>query len=147
LVKGYIEFLTPKSCLSPSVRFIPSQVYTTLGRACLFTGTCQLITLSFLFFYISIYSCLIFFFIYLSISYLHFDCYSLSQFPGQHPPPLLYWCFPPHPPPITAFPPTITFTGGSVLAGPRASPSTGALTRICIATYEVGAQGQSMYSL
>jgi len=32
------------------------------------------------------------------------------------------------------------------LAGPRASPSTGALIRLFIATYEVGAQGQSMYS-
>jgi len=31
---------------------------------------------------------LIFFFINLSISYLHFDCYSLSWFPGQHPLPL-----------------------------------------------------------
>jgi len=37
--------------------------------------------------------------------------------------------------------------GGSVLAGPRASPSTGALTRIFIATYGVRVQGQSMYSL
>jgi len=53
----------------------------------------------------------------------------------------------PHPPPITALPPTIMFTGGSVLAGPKASPSTGALTRLFIVTYEVGAQGQSMYSL
>jgi len=65
-----------------------------------------------------------------------------------HPtPPLVYRCSPPHPPSITALLPTITFTGGSVLAGPRASPSTGDLTRIFIATYEVGAQGQSMYSL
>ncbi|EDM07188.1 rCG65918 [Rattus norvegicus] len=45
-------------------------------------------------------------------------------------------CSLPHPPHITALPPTITFTGGSVLAGPRASPSTGALTRLFIATYE-----------
>jgi len=90
-------------------------------------------------------------FINLSISYLHFDCYSLSGFPSQHPPtpptPLLYGCSPPHPPPITAFLPTITFTGSSVLAGPRASSSTGALTRLFIAAYEVGAQGQYMYSL
>jgi len=90
-------------------------------------------------------------FIKLCISYLHFNCYSLSWFPGKHlptpPPPLLYSCSPPHPPPITALPPTIMFTGGSVLAGPRASPSTGALTRLFIATYDVGAQGQSMYSL
>jgi len=28
----------------------------------------------------------LFFFINLSISYLHFECYSLSLFPGQHPP-------------------------------------------------------------
>jgi len=32
------------------------------------------------------------------------------------------------------------------LAGPRASPSTGALTKLFIATYEVGAQGQSLGS-
>jgi len=82
-------------------------------------------------------------FINLSISYIHFDCYSRSWFPGQHPPPLLYGL----PRPNTTLPPTITFTGGSVLAGPRASPSTGALTRLFIATYEVGAQGQSKYSL
>jgi len=48
---------------------------------------------------------------------------------------------------ITTLPPTITYTGGSVLAGPRASPFTGAFIRLFIATYEVGAQGQSMYSL
>jgi len=36
---------------------------------------------------------------------------------------------------------------GSVLVETRASPSTGALTRLFIATYEVGAQDQSMYSL
>jgi len=50
---------------------------------------------------------LFFFFINLSISYLHFECYSLSRFPGQHPPnpsPSL-WVFPSpssphcHPPP------------------------------------------------
>ena len=29
----------------------------------------------------------LFFFINLSISYLHFECYSLSRFPGKHPPP------------------------------------------------------------
>jgi len=62
-------------------------------------------------------------------------------------PPPLYCCSPPHPPPIVALPPTITLTGVSVLAEPRASPSTGALTRRFIATYKVGAQGQSMYSL
>jgi len=44
-------------------------------------------------------------------------------------------------------PPTIKITGGSVLAGPTASPSIGALTRLFIATYEVGAPGESMYSL
>jgi len=93
-----------------------------------------------------------FIFINLSISYLHFDCYSLS-FPGfqanvplTSSPPLLYGCSPPHPPPITTLSPIITFAGGSVLAGPRASPSTGALTRLFMATYEVGAQGQSMGS-
>jgi len=44
---------------------------------------------------------------------------------------------PSHPPHITTLPSTITFTEDSVLAGPRASPSTGALTRLFIATYEV----------
>jgi len=67
--------------------------------------------------------------------------------PGQHFPNPSPSPSPLHPPPITALPPTITFTGVSVLAGPRASPSTGALTRLFIATYEVAAQGQSMYSL
>jgi len=47
-------------------------------------------------------------FINLNISYLHFDCYSPSQFPGQHllttPPPLRYGCSPPHPPHIIALP-------------------------------------------
>jgi len=62
-------------------------------------------------------------------------------------PSLLYECSPPHPSCITALPKTITFTGGSVFAGQRASPSTGALTRLFIATYAVGAQDQSMYSL
>jgi len=56
------------------------------------------------------------------------------------------WGFPPHPPPITALSPNITFTGASVLAGPRASPSTGALPRLLISTYEDGAQGQSLGS-
>jgi len=92
-----------------------------------------------------------FFFNNLSIFYLHFECYSLSRFPIQHPPtppsPLRYGCSPLHPPPITTLPPTITFTGDTVLAGPRAFPSTGALTRIFIATYEVRVQGQSMHSL
>jgi len=37
--------------------------------------------------------------------------------------------------------------GGPALAGPRASPSTGALTRLFIAIYAVGDQSQSMYSL
>jgi len=36
---------------------------------------------------------------------------------------------------------------GSVLIGTRASPYTGALTRLFIANYEVRVQGQSMYSL
>jgi len=117
---------------------------------------------SFLFIYFLFFSSLLasvfliyisfsFIFINLSISYLHFNCYSPSSFqaniPLPPPPPLPYGCFPPHPPPITTLPPTITFTGGSVLEGPRASPSTGALTRIFIATYEVRVQGQSMYSL
>jgi len=31
-----------------------------------------------------------FFFINLSISYIHFECYSLSRFPGKHPPPPEY---------------------------------------------------------
>jgi len=44
-------------------------------------------------------------------------------------------------------PPTIPFTEGLALAEPRASPSTGAPTRLFIATYAAGAQGQSMYSL
>jgi len=106
-----------------------------------------------LFFHISHVSILFVFsiFINLGISYLHFNCYSLSQFPGQCPPnpstsPSI-WVFPSPSYPITALPPTITFTGGSVLAGPRASPSTGSLTRLFIVTYEVGVQGQSMYSL
>jgi len=70
-----------------------------------------------------------------------------ANIPLIPPPPLLYGCSLPHPPPIAALSPTIQFTGGSVLAGPRASPSTGALTRIFITTYEVRVQGQSMYSL
>jgi len=98
-----------------------------------------------------LYTSVFFIFINLGISYLHFDCYSLSLFPGQHPynpfPILLYRCSPSHPPLITALTLTITFTGGSVLAEPRAFSSTGAFTRIFIDTYEVGAQGQSMYSL
>jgi len=89
-------------------------------------------------------------FIKLGISYLHFNYYYLSRLPGQYPPSpsptLLYGCSTPHPPPITILPPTIPFTGGSVLAGPMASPSSGALTRLFIATYAVGAQGQFMYS-
>jgi len=48
-------------------------------------------------------------FIKLGISYLHFNCYSLSGFPGQHPltppPPFHYGCSPPNPPPIAALPP------------------------------------------
>jgi len=110
------------------------------------------------FFFLFIYFYLFYFlffsiFITLSISYIHFDCYSPSRFPDQHPsnrpPPLLYGCSHHHPHPITALSTTITFTGGSVLAGLRASPATGALalTRLIIATCEVGAQGQSMYSL
>jgi len=38
-------------------------------------------------------------------------------------------------------------TGVPALAEPRASPSTGALTRLFIATYAVEAQVQSMYRL
>jgi len=39
---------------------------------------------------------LFFFFINLSISYIHFECYSLSWFPGKHPPPRSpsLWVFP-----------------------------------------------------
>jgi len=48
--------------------------------------------------------------------------------------------------PITASP-TIPYTEGPTLAGPRASISTGAPTRLLSATYAIGAQGQSMYSL
>jgi len=68
----------------------------------------------------------------------------LYPFPLTLPPPLIYGCYPAHPPPITALPARIPFTGGPALAGPRASPSTGALTRLFIATYAVGAQGQSL---
>jgi len=87
----------------------------------------------------------------LGISYLHFNCYSLFRFPCQHlpnpfPAPSI-WVFCSPASPITTLPSTITFTGGSVLAGPRASPSTGAPTRLFIAAYAVGAQAQSMYSL
>jgi len=70
-----------------------------------------------------------------------------ANIPLTSPTPLLYGCSPPHLPPITALSPTITLTGGSVLARPRTSSSTGALTRLFIATYVVGAQGQSVYSL
>jgi len=58
-----------------------------------------------------------------------------------------YGYSPTQPPPITALPPRIPFTGVPAFAGPRASPSTGALTRLFIVTYAVGAQGQSMDSL
>jgi len=85
--------------------------------------------------------CLTLFFIKLSVSYY---ISSVIPFPGFWanitlipPLPLLYACSPPHPPPIAAFPPTITFTVGSVIAEPKSSPSTGYLTRIFIATYEV----------
>jgi len=92
-----------------------------------------------------------FIFINLGISYLHFDCYSPSRFPSQHPPnpsssPSL-WVFPSPSFPHYHPPPNNHVHLGFSLGGPRASPSTGALTRIFIATYEVGAQGQSMYSL
>jgi len=105
--------------------------------------------LAFLFLFFFLFSPI---FINMSISYLHFNCYSPSQFHGQHPPnpsPSPYvWVFPsPSSPHYLPPPSTIMFTGGSVLAGSRASPSTDALTRLFIATYEVGAQGQSMYSL
>jgi len=83
-------------------------------------------------------------FIKLGISYLHFNCYYFSRFPGKHPPspspsPSI-WVFPSPSSSHYCPPPTILFIGGSVLAGPRASPSTGALTRLFIATYAVGAQ-------
>jgi len=35
----------------------------------------------------------------------------LANIPLTPPPPILYRCSPPHPPPITTLPPTITFTG------------------------------------
>jgi len=41
----------------------------------------------------------------------------------------------------------IPCTGGPTLAGPRASPSTGAPTRLFSATYAIGAMDQFMYSL
>jgi len=57
------------------------------------------------------------------------------------------WVFPsPHSPHYCP-PPNNTVHWGPALAGPRASPSNGALTRLFIATYAVGAQGQSLYSL
>jgi len=80
------------------------------------------------------------------LSVIPFPCFQ-AKVPLTPLPPLLYGCSPPHPPPIATLPPTIMFTGGSLFAGPRASPSTGDLTRIFIATYEVRVQGQSMYSL
>jgi len=62
--------------------------------------------------------------------------------------PLLFGCSPSHPPPHYCPPPTIPFTGGPALTGPRASsPSTGANTRLFIATYAAEAQDQFMYSL
>jgi len=70
-----------------------------------------------------------------------------ANIPLAPPPPILYGYSPASPPPITALSPRILFTRGPALAGPRASPSTGALTGLFIATYAVGAQGQSMYSL
>jgi len=94
---------------------------------------------------------ILFIFFNLSISYLHFKCYSLSQFPGQQPPspspsPSL-WVFPSPSSPNYHPPPNNHVHWGSVLARPRASPYTGDLTRIFNATYEVRVQGQSMYSL
>jgi len=46
-----------------------------------------------------------FFFINLSISYIHFKCYSLSRFPGKHPPPPSpsLWVFPSQPSPQRNF--------------------------------------------
>jgi len=48
-----------------------------------------------------------FFFINLSISYIHFECYSLSRFPGKHPPPPSpsSWVFPSQPSPHCRPPP------------------------------------------
>jgi len=49
-----------------------------------------------------------FFLINLSISYIYFECYSLSRFPGKHPPPPSpsLWVFPsPSSPPLAALPP------------------------------------------
>jgi len=73
----------------------------------------------------------------LGISYLHFNCYSLSWFPVHQPPnpsnfPSI-WVFPlPYTPHYR--PPTIPYTGGSALEGTRASPSTGAPTSLFTAT-------------
>jgi len=59
------------------------------------------ILIHFLFFFLIIIN--------LSISYIHFECYSLSRFPGKHPPPPSHflWVFPSPPSPLIALPPTI----------------------------------------
>jgi len=90
-------------------------------------------------------------FLNLSISYLHFNCYYLSWFPSKHPPN-------PFPSPsIWVFP----FPSSSPYNPPHNNPVHWALglgstkgfpfhrcpTRLFIATYAVGDQGQSMYSL
>jgi len=77
-------------------------------------------------------------FIKLGISYLHFKCYSFSQFPFHQPlnpsPSRSKWVSPPRPTPITALS-NIPYTGGSTLVVPRASPSTAAPTMLFTATY------------
>jgi len=104
-----------------------------------------MVSLFFFFFFLFIFC------INLSISYLHFYCYSLSRFPGQipltPPTPLLYGCALPHPPPNYPPHPNNHIHWGFILSRTKGFPFTVALTRLFIATYAVGAQGQSMYSL
>jgi len=59
------------------------------------------------------------------------------------PSPLLYVCSTPHLSPITALPPIIMFTGVSVLAGPRASPSTGDLLFFKFREYFISFRNQT----
>jgi len=89
---------------------------------------------------------LIFYWIYL----FTFQSYSLSRFPVHKPPipsPSLIRVLPTVHSPSYHQPPTFPCTGDPTLKGPRASPFTGAPTRLFSATYAVGALGQSMYSL
>lgn len=72
---------------------------------------------------------LVFPFLKSGISYLHFKCYSDSQFPVHQPPnpypshSIRVFSFPSTP---IYCPPTISYTGGQTLAEPRVSPSIGA---------------------